>query len=66
MTQVEVGQGQKRGWSVVCEPHAIQSASGWVSMIFFFENPRTPGGPTSLGLIGSAKMEMIWSRIFFA
>ncbi len=46
--------GQKRGWSVVCEPGAIQSASGWVSRFFlFFENPWTPGGPTSLGLIFS-------------
>ncbi len=25
-----IGRGQKRGWSVVCEPRAIQSASGWV------------------------------------
>ncbi len=49
-----IGQGQKRGWSVVCEPRVIQSASGWVSrffFFFFFENPRTPGGPTSSGLI---------------
>jgi hypothetical protein len=37
MTRVEgIGRGQKRGGSVVCEPRAIQSASGWVSMIFFF------------------------------
>ncbi len=31
-----IGQGQKRGWSVVCEPCTIQSMSGWVSMFFFF------------------------------
>ncbi len=31
-----IGRGQKRGWSVVCEPCVILSASGWVSMIFFF------------------------------
>ncbi len=52
-TRVEgIGRGQKRGWSVVCEPRAIQSASGWVSMKKKKnENPRTPGGPTSSGLI---------------
>ncbi len=43
------------GLSVVCEPCAIQNVSGWVSINFFiylfFENPRTPGGPTSLSSI---------------
>ncbi len=45
---------------MVCEPCAIQRASGWVSMIFFFENPRTPGGPTTLGLIVLHIEQYIW------
>jgi hypothetical protein len=63
MTWVEgIGRGQKRGWSVVCEPRAIQSASGWVSrFFFFFEIPWTPGGPTSSGSI-----VFICERIFLS
>jgi hypothetical protein len=41
-----IGRGQTRGWSVVCEPHAIQSASGWVSrFLFFLKIPRHQVAP---------------------
>jgi hypothetical protein len=54
MTPVEsIGQGRKRGWSVVCEylraSQRAQSPAG--QQFFFFFNPRTPGGPTSSGSI---------------
>jgi hypothetical protein len=55
-TPVEgIGRGQKRGWSVVCEylraSQRAQSLAGQQFFFFFFENPRTPGGPTYSGLV---------------
>jgi hypothetical protein len=51
-TRVEgIGPGQKRRWSVVCEPRAVQSTSSWVSMIyFFFEKSPDTRWPHFLGI----------------
>ncbi len=55
-TPVEgIGRSRKRGWSVVCEylraSQRVQSPAGKQIFFFFFENPRTPGGPTSSGSV---------------
>jgi hypothetical protein len=54
-----IGRGRKRGWSVVCEylraSQRAQSPAGQqIFFFFFFENPWTPGGPTSSGSVISS------------